>query len=178
MIIYTDGACSGNGSAAAVGGFGVVVLDDNENLITYYMKQNLETTNNREELRAILYTLIKYGKEKTAPIVYTDSAYALGVYTSWMFGWAKRGWVKSDNKIPENLDLVQAFYDLWQQGYRIDLRKCAGHSGVHWNEQADKLAVAAKYGEQKVVLQTLNNVTVKGMTKSPYSSLEEVLSKL
>ena len=55
MIIYVDGACSGNGSTNAVGGFGVVVLDDNENLITTYSKYNEQTTNNREEIRAILY---------------------------------------------------------------------------------------------------------------------------
>ena len=64
-----------------------------------------------------------------------------------MFGWAKRGWVKGDNKTPENLDLIQAYYNCWNNGYRIDLRKCAGHSGKNdWNAKADKLAVAAKKG--------------------------------
>lgn len=145
MIIYTDGACSSNGSAAAVGGFGVVVLDDNENVIDKYMKQNTNTTNNREELRAILWALINYGKHHK-PIVYSDSAYAVNTFNQWMWGWASRGWVKSDNKAPENLDLIQAYYDLWNQGYRIDLRKCAGHAGNKWNEMADKLAVSAKEG--------------------------------
>lgn len=177
MIIYTDGACSGNGSAAAYGGFGVVVLDDNENFIDHYMKRNENTTNNREELRAILYTLIKYGKEQPTPIVYTDSAYALGTYTSWMFSWAKRGWVKSDNKTPENLDLIQAYYDLWQKGYRIDLRKCAGHSGVHWNEQADKLAVAAKLGQEQVIINTLNTIKLKNHNPEKVD-LEKVLQNL
>ena len=144
MIIYTDGACSANGSAAAVGGFGVVVLDDNENIIELYNKQNHNTTNNREELRAILYALIKYGKQTTPPIVYSDSAYCVNTFTQWMWSWAVKGWIKGDNKPPENLDLIQAYYDLWNHGYRIDLRKCLGHSGVKWNEMADKLAVAAK----------------------------------
>ena len=147
MIIFVDGACSGNGSATAVGGFGVVVLDDDKNLITIYKHQNKNTTNNREELRAILYALIKYGKQPTPPIVYSDSAYAVNTFNTWMFGWAAKGWVKSDNKTPENLDLIQAYYELWQSGgYRIDLRKCRGHAGDKWNEVADKLAVAAKEG--------------------------------
>ena len=144
MIIYTDGACSGNGSATARGGFGVVVLDDNEQLITTYRKHSDNTTNNREELRAILYTLLTYGKSKPCPIVYSDSAYAVNTLTSWMWSWANQGWVKGDNKTPENLDLIKTFYDYWCKGYRIDLRKCRGHAGNQWNETADRLARAAK----------------------------------
>ena len=149
MIIYTDGACSGNGSATAVGGFGVVVLDDDENIIETYNHQNQNTTNNREELRAILYALIKYGKQTTPPIVYSDSAYAVNTFNTWMFGWAIKGWLKSDNKPPENLDLIQTYFELWQQGYRISLRKCRGHAGNKWNEMADKLAVSAKEIKRK-----------------------------
>ena len=149
MIIYVDGACSGNGSAAAVGGYGVVVLDDDENLITTYNHHNENTTNNQQELRAILYALLTYGKEKPTPIVYSDSAYCVNSLTSWIWGWASRGWVKSDNKVPENLDLIKAYYDLWNKGYRIDLRKCRGHAGDKWNEMADKLAVAAKENKER-----------------------------
>ena len=152
MIIYTDGACSANGSATAVGGFSVIVLDDDDNFITSHHEQVKNTTNNRMELSAILWAMIQYGKEKPCPTVYSDSAYCVNTLTSWLFGWAKRGWVKSDNKEPENLDLIQAFYKLVEQGYVIDLRKCRGHSGDQWNEQADKLAVAAKEGAGKVVI--------------------------
>lgn len=144
MIIYTDGACSGNGSATAVGGFGVVVLDDDKNLVTTHHKQVKNTTNNRMELSAILWTMIKYGKELPCPTVYSDSAYCVNTLTSWCWGWRNRGWLKSDNKEPENLDLIQAYCKLYDMGYRIDLRKCRGHAGNKWNEMADKLAVSAK----------------------------------
>ena len=43
-------------------------------------------------------------------------------------------------KIPENLDLIQAYYEWYQKGYRIDLRKVKGHAGQKWNEMADGLA--------------------------------------
>ena len=85
MIIYTDGACSGNGSANAVGGFGVIVLDDDENLITTYHEQVQNTTNNRMELSAILWAMIKYGSEQPVPVVYSDSAYAVNTLTVWMW---------------------------------------------------------------------------------------------
>lgn len=144
MIIYVDGACSNNGSEQAVGGFGVVVLDDNENFLYCYQHRNENTTNNRQELRAILYALITYGKERPIPIVYSDSAYAVNTLRQWCWTWMERGWIKSDNKVPENLDLIKAYTDLWNEGYRIELRKCTGHKGVKWNEMADKLAVAVK----------------------------------
>lgn len=144
MIIYTDGACSKNGTATAHGGFGVVILDDNQELITTYKKHSECTTNNREEMKAILYALLTCGKNSPRPVVYSDSAYAVNTFNDWMWGWANRGWVKSDNKTPENLDIVKAFYEYWNKGYRIELRKCIGHSGNPWNEMADRLAVAAK----------------------------------
>ena len=46
-----------------------------------------------------------------------------------MFRWARNNWIKSDKKIPENLDLIQAYYEWYQKGYRIDLRKVKGHAG-------------------------------------------------
>ena len=61
MVIYTDGSCCGNGKATNSGGFGVVVLDNDENLLYTYSKRRENTTNNREELKAILYTMLNHG---------------------------------------------------------------------------------------------------------------------
>jgi ribonuclease HI len=161
MICYVDGSCQGNGKAISFGGYGVVVLDDSEQFVDCYSHAEANTTNNRQELKAILYAFLNYGV-KTAdeafcqiPIVYSDSRYCVETFNNWMFGWQKRGWLKSDKKPPENLDLIQAYYDWYQEGYRIDLRKVSGHSGVFWNEIADGLAtrqlsveeVRNEYGE-------------------------------
>lgn len=145
MKIYTDGACRGNGKDNASGGFGVVVLDDEENIIELYSKHCDGTTNNREELKAILYAMLKYGMPTydwcdSVPIVYSDSAYCVNTLNDWMFRWANNGWRKSDKNIPENLDLIQAYYNHYTDGYRIELIKVKGHSGNKWNEMADGLA--------------------------------------
>lgn len=100
------------------------------------------------ELKAILYVMLNYGVKPSQegfstgniPVVYSDSAYCVNTFNNWMFNWAKNGWIKSDNKAPENLDLIQAYYDWYQKGYRIELRKIKGHAGHKWNELADKLA--------------------------------------
>ena len=148
MIIYTDGSCCGNGKAVNSGGFGVIVVDNNEKLLFNYNKRSENTTNNREEIKAILYSFLNYGVNIynnsnfniEIPIVYSDSNYCVQTFNEWMFNWARNSWVKSDKKIPENLDLIQAYYDWYQKGYRIDLRKVKGHAGNKWNELADQLA--------------------------------------
>ena len=33
---YTDGACSGNGSSSSKGGYGVVEVDENDNILWAY----------------------------------------------------------------------------------------------------------------------------------------------
>lgn len=147
MIVYVDGSCTGNGKAVNSGGFGVVVLDNDENLIYTYAKRSTNTTNNREELKAILFSLITYGKNRPTPIVYSDSTYCVNTFNDWMFRWASNNWIKSDGNSPENLDLIQAYYDFYNKGYRIDLRKIKGHAGHKWNEMADKLATGALKGD-------------------------------
>ena len=145
MIIYTDGSCLGNGKSENSGGFGVVVLDNNKNLLYTYNKRNENTTNNREEIRAILYSFLNYGVipffgYEEIPIVYSDSNYCVQTVNTWMFNWANNNWIKSDKKQPENLDLIKAYYDWYKKGYRIDLRKVKGHSDNKWNQMADELA--------------------------------------
>lgn len=137
MIIYTDGSAHPN---PGPGGFGVVVCDDNNDIIHLYSKQTNNTTNNREEIKAILWSLLTYGKSNEEVIVYSDSNYCVQTFTSWMFGWARNGWVKSDKKIPENLDLIQAYYNALNEGYKINLKKVKGHAGNKYNELADGLA--------------------------------------
>jgi ribonuclease HI len=65
-----------------------------------------------------------------------------------MFNWARNGWIKSDKKEPENLDLIKAYYDHYMKGYRIDLKKVKGHAGNKYNELADKLATGVLTAEE------------------------------
>ena len=154
--IYTDGSCRGNGKAESTGGFGVVVVgikDDKEFLMECYAKQCEQTTNNKEELKAIDWAMLTYGHQMfdqwgTIPVVYSDSSYCVNTFNEWMFNWANNGWVKSDKKVPENLDLIKAYYDHHDRGYRIDLRKIKGHAGHAWNELADKLATGEISAEE------------------------------
>lgn len=138
MRIYTDG--STHPTNPGPGGFAVVIVDDDDNLITTHSEQCDNTTNNREEIKAILWAFLKYGSRDHEITVYSDSAYCVSTFNIWMFKWALNGWIKSDKKTPENLDLIQTYFRYWQRGYKIDLQKIKGHAGHKWNELADKLA--------------------------------------
>ena len=141
MVIYTDGSCSSNGGPNSSGGFGVVVVDEiTDTAIKYYQKQSSPTTNNREELKAILWAMWNYGDKENPPTVYSDSAYSINSLTNWVWGWERNGWVKSDGKAPENLDIMSLFVQLWRAGYQVNLVKVKGHAGNKWNEIADRLA--------------------------------------
>lgn len=145
MIIFTDGSAHPN---PGPGGYGVIVYDDNNKLIEVYSKQytDIKVTNNEMELKGILYIMIHYGKYN--PTVYSDSAYSINTLTNWMFSWARNGWIKSDKKTPENLELIKAYYDLYQKGYRINLQKVKGHNNVNGNEIVDKLATGKISAEE------------------------------
>lgn len=148
IAIYTDGSCLKNGSKTSSGGFAIVVVQyktdpdvDGQVIYTYHKHTDNFTTNNREELKAILYALI-HSKLYIGTIdVYSDSAYCVNTLTNWMYNWEKNGWLKSDQQIPENLDIIKEYYDLiTNYNYKINLQKIKGHSGHQWNELADKLA--------------------------------------
>lgn len=143
MIIYTDGSAHPN---PGPGGYGVVVYDNENKIIDAYAHYEENTTNNIQELKAILWAMINYGIKETnndfiqPNIVYSDSSYAVNTFNSWMFSWSKNNWLTASKKTPENLNLIKAYYDLYNKGYRIDLRKIKGHNNIEGNELADKLA--------------------------------------
>ena len=99
--IFTDGACSGN---PGPGGWGAI--------LRYGTAEKelsggaAETTNNRMELTGVISALAAL-KEPCQVLLTTDSKYVVDSITKgWVYGWKKRGWVKSDR--PERRSLGAA----------------------------------------------------------------------
>lgn len=139
MVFYTDGSAHPN---PGPGGFGVVIVDPKGEVIETYAKHCDNTTNNAEEMKAILYAACRARLAGESAIIYSDSAYAINTFTNWMYSWERNNWTKSDGKVPENLDLVKAFFDL-SKTMDINFIKVKGHKGNKYNELADKLATSA-----------------------------------
>ena len=124
IIVYTDGACSGNPGPA---GLGVVILDGGKRReLSEYLGTG---TNNIAELMAIVRALEEVPHDRTI-VLHADSSYALGLLG--------KGWkAKANQEIVERMrKLARAFADL-------RLVKVDGHAGVPENERADELARAA-----------------------------------
>lgn len=154
LELYVDGSAHPN---PGPGGFGVVVVNQGRIIDVYDKQFNGPVTNNEMELKAILWAFLNYavkidGKQsQMIPIVYSDSAYCVNTLNEWVFGWAKNGWIKSDKKVPENLKLIKVYYEWYQKGYRINLKKIKGHAGHEFNELADELATGKKHAEDMFI---------------------------
>ena len=135
LIIYTDGACSGN---PGPGGWGVLMQYDGREKELYGGED--DTTNNRMELMAAIKALeaIKPGF-KGRTILWTDSTYVMKGITEWIHGWKKRGWKKSDKSPVLNSDLWKILDELNAQR-SVDWKWVKGHAGEEGNERADALA--------------------------------------
>ena len=133
--LYTDGACSGN---PGPGGWGAILrYGEHEKELSGGAHG---TTNNRMELTAVIEGL-KALKEPCMVTVYSDSKYFCdGVQKGWVYGWKKRGWVKSDKKPALNADLWE---QMLAQVARHDVRYhwVKGHASNEKNNRCDELAV-------------------------------------
>lgn len=137
MEIYTDGSAHPN---PGPGGYGIVGIENNNIIFTRSKQYNNEVTNNEMEIKAILYTMLNFGSKSNPPIVYSDSSYCVNIFNNWMFTWKENNWLKGDNQVPKNLDLIKTYYNWYEKGYRINLKKIKGHQGNKYNELADALA--------------------------------------
>ena len=136
IVIYTDGACSGN---PGPGGWGVVYVKNGEVLSQKYGSEK-ETTNNRMELTALL-NAFQIAPLNEEVLVYTDSELCVNTFTKWIFSWEKNGWKKKTGEI-KNLDLIKKVYDAMKQKPNAKLKWIESNNGFLWNEYADSLATA------------------------------------
>lgn len=136
VIMYTDGACSGN---PGPGGWGVVLIEDGRE--TEMSGGENPTTNQRMELTAPIKGLRALsGRRQVA--IYSDSAYVINCFRDrWYDRWRKNGWLNAQKKPVENRDLWEALIALVEQ-HDVAWHKVAGHSGHPLNDRADGLARA------------------------------------
>jgi ribonuclease HI len=137
IIIYIDGACSGN---PGPGGWGVFMSYNNH--VKEFYGSEIHTTNNRMEIMAAIEA-IRAMKQESSLIIYTDSVYLKNGITIWIHKWIKEDWKKHTKNPVKNIDLWQ---DLWKliEGHSIEWKWVKGHSGNAGNERADYLANLGK----------------------------------
>ena len=134
VIIYTDGACSGN---PGPGGWGSILMyKENKKEISGGLKN---TTNNVMELTAVLEAL-KQLKFPCEVEIYSDSAYVVNAFNQkWIYGWIKNDWKNSSKEPVKNKELWQEIYELTKI-HNITFIKVKGHADNEYNNRCDELA--------------------------------------
>ena len=135
VTLYTDGACSGN---PGPGGWGCILEYQGHEKELSGGEKN--TTNNRMELTGVIMGLSAL-KEPCIVELYSDSKYVLdALQKGWVYGWKKRGWVKSDKKPALNPDLWEELLALTQK-HQLRYHWVKGHADNPKNNRCDELAV-------------------------------------
>ncbi len=134
VIIYTDGACSGN---PGPGGWGTILMyKDTKKEIN---GGNPDTTNNIMEITAVIEGL-KLLKEPCKVQIYSDSAYVVNAFNQhWIENWIKKNWQNSKKEPVKNKELWLELYALVKQ-HEVKFIKVKGHSDNEFNNRCDELA--------------------------------------
>lgn len=138
VVIYTDGACSGN---PGPGGYGIVMLykGHRKEISQGYRR----TTNNRMELLSVIIALETLKFDGCDVVVYSDSQYVVNAIEK---GWLK-GWIAKNFEKIKNPDLWIRFYKVFRR-HRVKFVWIKGHASNVENNRCDELAVAASRSTQ------------------------------
>ncbi len=135
VVIYSDGACSGN---PGPGGWGAVLIyGDKRKEIS---GGEPHTTNNRMELRAATEALTILNRSCCAEL-HTDSEYLRKGITQWIANWKRNGWKTASKQPVKNADLWEQL-DEARERHKVNWHWVKGHAGEPENERADELARA------------------------------------
>ena len=179
----TDGACSGN---PGPGGWGALIRYEN-GMVQELGGSELETTNNRMELKAALSVLEHLKDLPRHPDlkIRTDSKYLIDGFSKWMHSWKLKGWRTAAGKPVLNQDLWEALDRARLPG--VSLAYVKGHSGDPDNERVDQIAVSFSKGSFVELRSLLNPKQVQMSCSSTRevelkelvsSHLQVILSKL
>jgi len=137
VILYTDGACSGN---PGPGGWAALLMwKGKEKELT---GGAVDTTNNRMEMKAVIEGL-KALKKPCHVKIHSDSALIVNTFKQgWIENWQRKGWKKSNKKPVENQDLWEAMLKAMEP-HKIEWIKVKGHADNQLNNRVDELAVRA-----------------------------------
>jgi ribonuclease HI len=137
VVVYTDGACSGN---PGPGGWAWAVAPGAE---PWGSGAEAHTTNQQMEIQAVLEAL-RFFAEGPVEVV-SDSTYVVNCFRDrWYEGWMARGWKNSKKEPVANQDRWKPLVDIYRRrAGEITFRWVKGHSGDPMNDRVDRLAVDA-----------------------------------
>jgi ribonuclease HI len=156
IIVFTDGACSGN---PGPGGWGAVIAFP-EGYIKELGGAADATTNNEMEMLALdkaFSYLNHHDKDRSLHLtngrhqnmgtdlhIFSDSTYVIRGLTQWVWGWKNKGWKTAQGEDVKNKDLWQKLMrnlDIMKKTRKVFFHYSRGHVGTPGNERCDEIAV-------------------------------------
>jgi ribonuclease HI len=127
ITVFTDGACDKNHKKENIGGWAYVILNEFGVKTTENSGKEINTTNNRMEMMAMLNALKAVHKNHKGEkaVIHSDSEYVINTLT--------KNWKRN-----KNIDLWDQIIPLMDD--KITLKWVKGHAGNQFNEYVDKLA--------------------------------------
>jgi ribonuclease HI len=144
LVIFTDGACSGN---PGPGGW-AAILAFPEGKVIELGGGARGVTNNQMEMLAVIEAL-EAARDFEGPVsIYTDSTYVIRGITQWVWAWRNRDWKTAEGKDVANADLWKAMIRLVAgRKPKPEWHYVRGHIGTPGNERVDAIAVAFTKGK-------------------------------
>lgn len=122
----------------------------------WYANGDVSGTNQKAELLGLMTVLLLNPNENLT--IQLDSKYALNTAESWMWGWAKKGWRKSDGEEIVNKEVIQQIHALMcARSKKVEFQWVKGHDKTMsnpLNHKADELATMVS---DKIRTDVLNN---------------------
>ena len=140
VTLYSDGGS--RNAPVFCGGYGSIMVCGRDALFCY--GGHYRTTNNYEELSAVLAGL----RRLTVPcrvLIVSDSRYVCdGINKGWLSGWVMNGWKTSQGKPVQNRELWE---ELWGhlQRHVVHAQWIKGHAGNPNNQVCDHFATIGMY---------------------------------
>lgn len=145
LRIYTDGACSGNQNEENIGGWGAILEFGSHR--KELCGGEINTTNNRMEMTALLEALKAIKKPGQTIEVFSDSSYLMNCFREgWYKKWMKNGWMNSKKEPVENREIWEELIPFLDE-HSFSFYRVKGHVSIAWHltqgpDQADKEARA------------------------------------
>ena len=170
VTVYTDGSSKGT---PGPGGYGAYISWGDAGYEEHIVGGHPSTTNNRMELLGAISAIVHVDKcvreledaSSVELVLFVDSEYVRKGITEWIKSWKKNGWKTSSRKPVVNQDLWMVFDAAVQNHPFKDIRWnwVKGHSGVHGNEMADRLAdQGARISPSRGEFQEIREILVVG----------------
>jgi len=135
VLIYTDGACSGN---PGPGGWGAILMYGSAK--KELSGGEVSTTNNRMELISVIAALEAL-REPCEVGIYTDSQYvANAVNLGWLDSWRRMGWKRRGGEVKNPVLWIRLVPLL--DRHKVTCAWVKGHADNEYNNRCDELAVS------------------------------------